>query len=179
MLSRKWIPGDKKITAQLQMTHIESLYPNPGHPSLGQLLHRLHAVPVFSLSNCETGVSEVDGRAENGEERREKKVVLPPHSPRGFASRSLQSLNYCGREKKGTACSLATPVPNQLSFETKAFYNHPTELTLSCSIVLQQIFFTVWTLIHHDSWHHKMLWIHEVFGRVSAQRIWTLWCHKS
>ena len=29
-----------------------------------------------------------------------------PHSPRGCASRSFQSLSYCGREKKGTACSL-------------------------------------------------------------------------
>ena len=33
---------------------------------------------------------------------------LPPHSPRGCASSSLQSLNYCGREKKGTARSLAS-----------------------------------------------------------------------
>ena len=58
----------------------------------------------------ETGVSKEDGRAENWEEKREKKeticFVLPPHSPRGCASRSLQSLNYCGRETKGTACSL-------------------------------------------------------------------------
>ena len=29
-----------------------------------------------------------------------------PHSPRGCASRSFQSLSYCGRDKKGTACSL-------------------------------------------------------------------------
>ena len=63
----------------------------------------LHAVPFFPLSNwktgasetttaCETGVSEVDGRVENGEE--------------SAADGLLQSLNYCGREKKGTACSL-------------------------------------------------------------------------
>ena len=32
--------------------------------------------------------------------------VLRPHSPRGCASRSLQSPNYCGREKEGTAGSL-------------------------------------------------------------------------
>ena len=44
-----------------------------------------------------------DVRAENGE------WSFPPtprHSPRGCDSRSLQSLNYCEREKKGTACSL-------------------------------------------------------------------------
>ena len=46
----------------------------------------------------ETGVSKVlDSR------------VLPPHSARGCASSSLQSLNYCGREKKGTACSRRLP----------------------------------------------------------------------
>ena len=40
---------------------------------------------------CETGVSEVDGD-ENGEEGRENIFfVLSPHSPRGCASRSLQS----------------------------------------------------------------------------------------
>ena len=32
--------------------------------------------------------------------------VTESHSPRGCASRSLQSLNDCGREKKGTAWSL-------------------------------------------------------------------------
>ena len=42
----------------------------------------------------ETGVSKVDGRA-----------VLPPHSPRGCASRSLQSLNYCGRDLNFAAMS--------------------------------------------------------------------------
>ena len=49
--------------------------------------------------------SKVDGRAENGEEGIIF-FVVPPHSPGGCASRSLQSLNYCGLEKKGTACSL-------------------------------------------------------------------------
>ena len=55
--------------------------------------------PIFSVSNWETGASEMHDRA----------YVLLPHSPRGCASRSLQSLNYCGREKKGTACSLMDP----------------------------------------------------------------------
>ena len=78
---------------------------------------RLHAVPFFPLSNWETGASEMrdrardwseQGRRPRGEWGRGKRLffVLPPHSPCGFASRSLQSLTYCGREKKGTACSL-------------------------------------------------------------------------
>ena len=46
----------------------------------------------------ETGVSEVYGRAEIGKRNR------------SCASRSLQSLNYCGRKKKVSACSLQTPI---------------------------------------------------------------------
>ena len=76
------------------------------------VIERLRRTTAF-----ETGVSEVDGRTENGEEGREKKgtlwfFVLPPHSPRGFASRSLQSLNNCGRKKKGTTCSLPPGNPS-------------------------------------------------------------------
>ena len=84
----------------------------------GLLLSRLH--PVFSFllvverleqARCttarETGVSEVDGRAEEKSKGLQPYFfVLPSHSPRGCASRSLQSLNYCGREKEETACSL-------------------------------------------------------------------------
>ena len=58
---------------------------------------RLHAVPFFSLSNWETGASEMRDRARDWSEQ---------GRPRGRASCSLQSLTYCGREKKGTACSL-------------------------------------------------------------------------
>ena len=43
------------------------------------------------------------GRAERN---KENNLFFIFHSPRGCASRSLQSLSYCGREKKGTACSL-------------------------------------------------------------------------
>ena len=56
----------------------------------------------FSLCNWETGASDMHARARDWSERGRR----PPHSPRGCASRSLQSLNWCRREKKGTACSL-------------------------------------------------------------------------
>ena len=71
--------------------------------------HRLHAVPSFSLSNWETGASELRDRARGWSERGRR--------PRGewgrredkreenSASRSLQSLSYFGREKKRTACT--------------------------------------------------------------------------
>ena len=66
------------------------------HPVTGKIT--LHAVPFFSLNNWETGASEM----------------------RACASRSLQSLNYCGREKKkGTACSLGRVLQNSPALHIK------------------------------------------------------------
>ena len=61
-------------------------------------LARLHAVPFFSLSNWETGASEVGDRARDWSERGRR-----PRGGwgRGQRTRSLQSLNYCERERKG------------------------------------------------------------------------------
>ena len=74
---------------------------------------RLHAVPSFPLSNWETGVrcvtaceKKVDSCVENGEEKRKVYFSSFPFSTWLSASQTYQSLNNCGREKKGTACSL-------------------------------------------------------------------------
>ena len=64
----------------------------------GQVVSRRHAVPFFSLGNWETGASEMHDRARDWSERGRR--------PCGGACRSLQSLNYCGRVKRGTASSL-------------------------------------------------------------------------
>ena len=61
-------------------------------------------------------------------------VVRPPHSPRVCASRSLQSLNYFGREKKGTACSLLIRglwffFRDELSSQTQALHEMDKQVT--------------------------------------------------
>ena len=83
-------------------------------PDCTQSLSFLLEIQRLERARCstarETGASKLDGRARRMGKRKEYYhdyfFVLPPHSPRGCASLSLQSLNYCGREKKGTACSL-------------------------------------------------------------------------
>ena len=61
----------------------------------------------------ETGVSKVDGRAENGEE----KIVFRPSSSFSAQLCLLLTLNYCGRENKGTTCCLWFTVCDQLQRE--------------------------------------------------------------
>ena len=80
-------PGWKSVKEPATLWGAEQSWQN-GRRTEGS--PRLHAVPFFSPSNWETGVSEMCDRARQLS-----------------ASRSLKCPNYCGRrEKKGTACSL-------------------------------------------------------------------------
>ena len=79
---------------------------------------RLCSPFLFSYSsNWEAGEIEMHGHAQDWSELgRRPRIALLPHSLHGCASRLLQFLNYCGREKKGTVCSLGScllPVLNR------------------------------------------------------------------
>ena len=82
------------------------------HLDCTQPLSFLFVIERLERARCattrETGVNEVDGRAESGGEGREKNYLSSflPIFRAGCASRSLHSLNYCGREKNGAPCSL-------------------------------------------------------------------------
>ena len=84
----------------------------------------------------ETGVSKADGRAENGE--REEKInyffVLLPHSPRGFASRSLQSLSRqlleAGRAQllKHSQDGQGSQIPERVGVDCRVFQLVTTQI---------------------------------------------------
>ena len=91
-------------------------------PSASKFFHfqyRLHAVPFFSLSNWETGASDMWNSARDWSERDVEQRARLEWSPRGCASRSPQSLNYYGREKKGPACSLLSMSSFQFQWCTR------------------------------------------------------------
>ena len=132
-LSQEQIQGLTKnisanITSGLPECNMETFLTEVGGGTVEVYKERIDCttVPFFSLGNWETGASEMRDRARDwseqgrrprgewGRGKRKERIyffVLPPHSPLGCASHSLQSLNYCGREK-GTACSLRKEGPN-------------------------------------------------------------------
>ena len=73
---------------------------------------RLHAVPFFSLSNWETGDSEMRDRVRDWDEQGTRPTFLP--ILRAAVPLARSSLSIAVDEKrKGTACSLGPPEPHQ------------------------------------------------------------------
>ena len=98
------------------------------------MLVGLHAVPFIFLSNWETGVSEMHDRArdwtERGRRPRGKWRSVSSFVPILYAAVPLAhpSLNYCRREKKGTAVSVSVCLMPVRSYYIAGEYDHLPEV---------------------------------------------------
>ena len=129
----------------------------------------------------ETGASEMRNRARDWSERGRRPWGSFLPILRAFGSRSLQSLNYCGREKKGTACSLACAVvsnSNSLSHSNQGimsqdFYN-PVKCHVTCKkkafpSSLSNLFFSVNLSKHLGPLESKGTFLSLPMGRIQAK----------